>query len=195
METYLGERGMPLHNERFGELSDQLIKKVYILQHILQKLPTMWAHARPVDGHILPDFPDDPCQWIDFEPCRITSREHGRHGDLFNGVCNRKANPIIANIQVDFPEGDTVSGLVASQHRWKGHIWGLSMYRRGLKWWYLRLVMFGRRGEMGRSGRCRSCEYILRLYMHITEYSIAPYRGMIRKKMATHSNVYTMIPS
>ena len=105
---------MPLHNETFGELSDQLAHKVDILQSVLKNLLTIWACARSVDRRVLPDISDDPCQGVDFEPCGFTSCEHGTLGVSFNGVCNLKAEAIITNIQGDFPEGDTVSGLVAS---------------------------------------------------------------------------------
>ena len=40
---------------------------------------------RAVDSHILSDFPDNHCQLVDFEPSGVTSCEHGRLGDLFNG--------------------------------------------------------------------------------------------------------------
>ena len=40
---------MPLHNEKIGELSDQLTQKVDILLPVLQKVPVVWARARPVD--------------------------------------------------------------------------------------------------------------------------------------------------
>ena len=40
---------VPLHNERFGELSEQLVQKVFILEPFLKKLRTMWDGARPGD--------------------------------------------------------------------------------------------------------------------------------------------------
>ena len=40
---------VPLHNERFGELSEQLVQKVFILEPLLKKLRTMWDGARPGD--------------------------------------------------------------------------------------------------------------------------------------------------
>ena len=40
---------VPQHNERFGELSEQLVQKVFILEPLLKKLRTMWDGARPGD--------------------------------------------------------------------------------------------------------------------------------------------------
>ena len=41
LEKYLRGRGVPLHNERFKELSDQLAQNLDILQHVQQNLPAM----------------------------------------------------------------------------------------------------------------------------------------------------------
>ena len=41
-----------LHNERFGELSEQLVQKVFILEPFQKKLRTMWDGARPGDLYV-----------------------------------------------------------------------------------------------------------------------------------------------
>ena len=82
---------MPLHNKRFGELSNQLSQKVDMLSPALQKLPMIWDRARTVDGlwtgTYYPTFPIiTVSEWtLNLAGVDFTSCEHGRLSDLFNG--------------------------------------------------------------------------------------------------------------
>ena len=114
------KRCVPLHNKRVGELSE-LAKKADSLQ-----LPVLQPPEDEVFGCILVQGPkvlrwacftqtfDHSCQWVDVEPCRSICVKMTCLVIYLMDACNWKDDAVITNIQADFPEGDTVSGLGAS---------------------------------------------------------------------------------
>ena len=114
LERDLKERGVPLHNERLGGLSHQLVQKV-MLQPILQtKTPDDVDPCKASGLGVYPSFPITPVGEWTLNLAGLTRVNVAGLVIYLMGFCNWKDNVIIASIQVDFLEGDTISGLGAS---------------------------------------------------------------------------------
>ena len=77
-------------------------------------IPTMWTCARPVDDAFYLTSPIIPTSEWALNLVRLTHvNMAGLVIYLMIGVFNWKDDPVIPNIQLDFPEGDAVSNLGA----------------------------------------------------------------------------------